>query len=300
MAASGASPIEYGLKVQSHPVLMVTSRLKMRSAKNLMLSFSGQVLETVSLYREPAELTTNMQALIRLVEVMGGPDEIDPVRRRNGKTDKWNGYLWSTVSALEIVDFLLGYKTHPAAYKVNSAMLAEFIRSMAQDGELTQWTVALIGVETGSEYAFTPDIKVCMNKRSADKQIHDRYSIGRLLDPKDEAIDLDENGWNAALVCTREARKPDPARLQDIKEPQLPNGPAVRKIRGFGAEGVRPHPERGVLLIYLLDPKKSEIALPEDTPVVAFGISFPGSDSGIKVEYKVNNVLWEQEYGQAE
>jgi hypothetical protein len=35
-------------------------------------------------------------------------------------------------------------------------------------------------------------------------------------------------------------------------------------------------------------------------PVVAFGISFPGSRSGVTVEYKVNNVLWEQEYGAAE
>lgn len=41
MAASGATPRDYGLKVQSHSVLMVTSRLKMRTARSLMLSFSG-------------------------------------------------------------------------------------------------------------------------------------------------------------------------------------------------------------------------------------------------------------------
>jgi hypothetical protein len=33
---------------------------------------------------------------------------------------------------------------------------------------------------------------------------------------------------------------------------------------------------------------------------MAFGISFPGSNSGTKVEYKVNNVLWDQEYGPAD
>ena len=52
MAASGATPREYGLKVQSHPVLLVTSRLKMRSAKSLMLSFSGQVSETITLFTD--------------------------------------------------------------------------------------------------------------------------------------------------------------------------------------------------------------------------------------------------------
>ena len=61
------------------------------------------------------------------------------------------------------------------------------------------------------------------------------------------------------------------------------------------------HPERGLLLLYLLDPKEAGAKLPEDTPpVVAFGVSFPGSSSGRKVEYNVTNILWEQEYGSAE
>lgn len=302
MAASGATPREYGLKVQSHPVLMVTSRLKMRAARNLRLSFSGQLLETVSLYREPAELKQNLQAAKRLVEVMGSPDEIGPERTRDGRIDKWTGgFLWSNVPAANIVDFLLGYKTHPAAYKVNSAMLAEFIGSMAKIGELTQWAVALIGVGTGEEYEFTPTVSIRMNLRTGDKQRLDRYSIGRLLDPKDEAIDLGEAEWRAALAITRAAKKPDGARLQDTKEPKIPNGPAIRKIRGFGAEGITAHPERGVLLLYTLNPEKAEIDLPPGTPpVIAFGISFPGSDSGLKVEYKVNNVLWELEYGASE
>ena len=43
------------------------------------------------------------------------------------------------------------------------------------------------------------------------------------------------------------------------------------------------------------------VAKPYDTPpVVAFGVSFPGSSSGRKVEYKVTNILWEQEYGSAD
>jgi len=300
MAASGATPREYGLKVQSHPVLMVTSRIKMRAAKNLMLSFSGQLLETVSLYRGAAELSKNFEVTSRLVEALGTPNEVDPTRSRGAKHDKWTGFLWSRVPATEVVEFLLAYKTHPAAHKVNSAMIAEFIRSMEKVGELTQWTVALIGVGTGKECVFTPGVRVRMNKRTGDNEIHDRYSIGRLLDPKDEAIDLDEAGWIAALLATRAARRPDPARLQEAGEPEIPNGPAIRKIRGFGSEGVTAHPERGVLLLYALDPARAGVALLTDTPVIAFGISFPGSQSGLKVEYKVNNVLWEQEYGPAE
>jgi hypothetical protein len=140
-----------------------------------------------------------------------------------------------------------------------------------------------------------------MSKRSGDPQITDRYSIGRLLDPKDEAIDLDEAEWRVALALTRAARKADPARLQENREPDMPNGPAIRRIRGFGMDNLPAHRERGLLLLYALDPAKADIGLSDDTPpVIAFGVSFPASDSGVKVEYKVNNILWEQEYGAAE
>lgn len=54
MAESGGTPRDYGLRVQSHPVLMVTSPLKMRTAHSMMLSFSGCILETVALYRSGA------------------------------------------------------------------------------------------------------------------------------------------------------------------------------------------------------------------------------------------------------
>ena len=77
MAASGATPREYGLKVQSHPVLIVTSQLKMRTARDLDLSFSGQLLETVTFHREAEILRGNLDAAGRFLSTLGGP-ESDP------------------------------------------------------------------------------------------------------------------------------------------------------------------------------------------------------------------------------
>jgi hypothetical protein len=300
MAASGATPREYGLKVQSHPVLMVTSRLKMRAAKNLMLSFSGQLLETISLYRDPQVLDRNLKAATELISVLGKP-EIDPVRMRLGSRQQWKGFLWHDVAATDVADFFMAYKTHPEAYKVNSSLITEFVLSMAAAGELTSWTVAVIGGGEGGHCEFVNGIGVDMLKRSNNGPHENRYSIGRLMSPRDEAIDLDEEEWKAALTTTHEAWHADPARLRESKEPDVPNGPAIRKIRGFGADNVPAHPERGVLLIYALDPLKAEAGFESDTPpIIAFGVSFPGSNSGLKVEYKVNNVLWEQEYGPAD
>lgn len=303
MAASGGTPREYGLKVKSHSVLMVTSRLKMRTARNLYLSFSGQVVETVSLFRDKENLEKNFSAFNAFVQSLGNANPI-PEQKRNDDVQRWpNGACWQGVSAERVAAFLESYKTHPEALKVNSQLLADFIRKMSDSGELTRWMVAVTG---GSSKETRPvgGIDVKLMKRSGNTNLSDRYAIGRLLQPQDESIDLDESAWNAALKLTQEIWHADPGRLKNGEKPKMPtvpNGPAIRRVRGFGAAGISPHPERGLLIISLLDPDMADIGLSaECPPVVAFAISFPGSNSGNKVEYKVNNVLWEQEYGAAE
>ncbi|MBU1705990.1 Z1 domain-containing protein [Patescibacteria group bacterium] len=72
MADTGSTPREYGLKVKSHPVLLVTSRLKMRSAKSLWLSFSGSIVETVSLFKERSIVEKNFQAFNQYLRQTGG------------------------------------------------------------------------------------------------------------------------------------------------------------------------------------------------------------------------------------
>jgi hypothetical protein len=304
MAASRATPREYGLKVQSHPVLMVTSRLKMRTAKDLNLSFSGELVETVTFYRDREILERNLDATRKFVRSIGKP-EIDPKRARNGSEHMWTGYLWEGVSVNDVIDFLIAYRSHPEAHKVNSALLAEFIQSLVSENELTHWTVALIGGGKGQLLELRDGVAVEMLQRSAHGRHPDRYSIGRLMSPRDEAIDLDEKAWKAALDETHRAFHADPGRSESREEPSAPNGPAIRKVRGFGAEGVPPSPDRGVIFLYAIDPDPKlagkDSGLPPGSPaVIGFAISFPASHSGAKVKYKVNNILWkqwEQDYG---
>lgn len=305
MAEAGGTPADYGLKVASHSGLMVTSPLKMRAATTLMLSFSGQLLETVALHRSRPVLQKNLDATRRLLAETGKKPQLIPeMVRPNGRTDRWKGYLWERVEASLIIDFLLTYQTHYAARKVNSQLIADFINEMVAAGELTEWTIALIGGGEGAQTELFPGCPTEMNKRSGDKHQDDRYSIGRLLDPKDESITLDLKQWQAALEVTQKAWKDDPGRNRDRAKPETPNGPAIRKIRGLGASGVDAQPERGLLILYALDPGLAEIGFPDDTPpVVAFGISFPASSTRKTVPYEVNDVLikqWMMDYGSAD
>ncbi|MCY3837264.1 MAG: Z1 domain-containing protein [Gammaproteobacteria bacterium] len=299
MADRGGTPREYGLKVQSHPVLMVTSRLKMRTARSLMLSFSGTLGETVALYRTVPELERNLTATRDMVALLGDP-EVDPERQRRAQSARWKGFLWNDVPALHVLEYLSEYRTHPIAYRVNSTLLSEFIGKMLRHGELTRWTVVLIGGGTGRDVDLRDDITVAMLKRTVKgDHLDNRYSIGRLMSPRDEAIDLDDAEWNAAL-----RRSIDRADRERKPQPRAPSGPDIRHVRGFGAPGVPGRPDRGLLFLYMIDPRLAEAGFADDTPAVAaFAISFPSSNRAERVEYKVNNVMWEQwerEYGAAD
>ena len=308
MAESGAIPRDYGLRVQSHPVLLVTSPLKMRTAKNLQLSFSGDLLETVSMHNDGKILDQNLDTTNKLIAACGAPDETNPKRIRGSQEQQWEGFLWNDVPADHIAEFFESFITHPKARKVNSALLRDFVRSMAAVNELTSWTVALLGGGSGNSHTFAGGLIIeKMTKRTADKDISDRYAIGRLLSPRDEAIDLDDAAWVAALTRTKKMFNPDAGRQKNgVKpsEPDTPNGPSVRFVRGKGSEadGVAPAPQRGLLLLYPLDPQQaaSEALAGRKDPVMAFGASFPSSDCGVKVEYAVDHLLWSQEYGPAD
>ncbi|WP_206602279.1 Z1 domain-containing protein [Chimaeribacter arupi] len=294
MVASGGTPRDFGLKVKSHPVLMITSPLKMRTAKSLWLSFSGSVVETISLFKEQQTLKRNYNAFKRLSDKAGSPGSI-PEKVRGDKVERWKGAIWYEVPAEQIIEFLQDYKTHPQARKVNSLLLADFIQRMNRVDELTEWTVAVIGGGVDkSEYI--DKLEIPWMQRSVTEAT-DHYSIGRLLSPRDEGIDCQEGIWIAALEETRERAKKMPER----ELPAYPSGVILRRMLGTGVGMVPSQNNKGLLLIYLLDGKSSKMELDDyGYPVVAFGISFPGSNSSVTVEYKVNNVLWEQEYGATE
>ena len=299
MMNSGLTPRDYGLKVKSHPVLMVTSPLKMRTAKSLYLSFSGDLVETVSFYKDKTVLEQNLRALESLIAELGPAMSI-PSQERNGRKDSWNGAQWENVAAEQVVGFLRDYRTHPDSRKVRSEPLADFIGEMALSGELKTWTVAVVGGGVSREPADICGLPVKrMRRKNKALAGDDKYSIGRLLSPQDEGLGMDERAWNAALEMTKKNWKPDSGRAHSRELPEVPSGPYIRRVRGYGADGVLPQPERGLLLLYLLDPQDSGVE-GVDIPVVAFAISFPSSRAGKSVPYMVTSQLWEQEYGGSE
>lgn len=308
MAERGATPMDYGLKVQSHPVMLVTSPLKMRTSKPLRLSFSGEVLETVSLHTDAEVLDRNLDTVNRLIERMRAPVKGPSFALDRGELKQQHrGWLWESIPVEHITEFFDGYLTRPESHKVNSKLLSQFIKDMACKRELTSWTVYLAGGSGGKPATFHGGLLLeSMLTRTTNTEKLDRYSFGRLLSPRDEAIDMSFPAWEAALAHTRaKVVKADAAAPQgiDAKLPDFPSGPSIRKIKGEGAAGVLPARDQGLLLLYPLDPSKSESQnlefLSRTTPAIGIGVCFPVSNAGVKVEYLVDHKYW-SEYGASE
>jgi hypothetical protein len=182
-----------------------------------------------------------------------------------------------------------------------SPLIADFVEEMNKGGELTNWTVALVGKDNadGKATRSLGGHPVAMLERARSADHKDRYSIKTLISPRDQAIDLTEDEWKSALALTQKTWRGDKDRNQEKDPPAEPNGPQIRRILGEGVPeaGVPPRRDRGLMLLYLIDPNKSDCAEIEGAdPVLAWAISFPTSKSDRKVsneKYIGNSVLWE-------
>jgi len=308
MAEAKLTPEQYGLKVMSHEVLTVTSPLKMRNAQTLSLSYSGTRPQTILFHRDTRIQQQNLDATDALISSLGRPWEESPQHERDGESDSWpDARLWKDVDVSKVLTFLGAYTTHPKATSAKADVLWEFITKMVETGQLTKWSVALLGGGNGKgdEHTF-PGGKPSMNYSfrktedpiDAGKINPENFAIGVLTDPKDEGIDLGDDAWREALALTRAAWKPDPARGR-VTPPSFPSGKGVREARrklGGGAD-------RGLLLLYPLTPwfSPERLLVPGwRKPIIGFAIAFPASDNPISVEYKVNLLYWNQEYGPSE
>lgn len=297
MVAAGATPKQFGLRVKSHSVMTVTSRAKMRNARAMQLTYSGDLLQTIVFPNRKDDITANFKATDRFIGTLGPSEDLNH-QLFVPEGQKWNGHLWRDVPALSVISFFREYRTHPASFRIMSPLIADFIEELNKDRELTTWTVALIGKEQpGTENSVGGAMVKMLDRRRAAEHA-DRYSIKTLISPRDQAIDLTEAEWKAALELSRKTWRNDTDRNEGKEPPSEPRGPQIRHVLGNGVAeaGIPARRERGLLMLYLLDPAGAEVPeLTDADPVVAWAISFPSSNSERRVSnqtYIAGSVLW--------
>lgn len=293
MERMGANPSAFRLKVRTHPSgLIITGISKMRNGEIMKVSFAGRIGETSVFHRDDVINLNNLRATKELVIDLNQylPD------RKNGN------YVWENISANKIVDFLSRYQSHKDSRFASSENLTNYIEKQVSIDELTNWTVVLISNEAPKSDPYNiSELNIGLTFRKNDpKSPPNEYRLikSRLLSPLDELIDLPQSTIDEIFILSTESRR---IKIEDALKKgttkwskddldtsaKTPNGEIIREKRGelFNSQ-------KGLLLIYTLDP----IAIESKIPVVGFVISFPSSEKAEAIEYKVNLIDGEYEF----
>ncbi|NMG20916.1 Z1 domain-containing protein [Brasilonema bromeliae] len=256
MAMLNKTPSNFGLRVRTHSDGLTISNVgKIRKGKVLRVTYAGAITETVAFDKNPAINNKNIDSFVKFLNLIGKPE-------KEPRINNIDAYVWTNLDGNDIVALLKEVKTHRDSIRANSQLLADYVSQQIMKNELRNWTVVLKSKKDAKK-PLVGKYEVGLYKRTGSKASNsERYSIQRLVSPDDEVIYL-------------------PGGSRQIKDKKT-----FRENRD---------PDRGLLLIYPLDPAEAGL---EGNPILGFALSFPGSQNASSVEYLVNNVYYAQEFGE--
>ena len=275
MAMIGSTPENYGLRIQSHDIMLVTAQNKMHHAPEYQVSFEGEAKIQTLFFNDRENNAANAAATVAFLEGIGPAFNQDdaPLAGESLKACT-SRRKWKRVAGSLTADFLSSLRFPEQSRDVNGTRIAEFIRAQIPERELTDWTVIVLAGD-GEKVSVGPWQFATVNRKPVSSE--PRYVIKTVLSPPDEALDLTSDEHAAALEITNSKRAKD-----DKSPTSVPDGPSIREIRGRD-------PRRGLLLIYPLSSLNA--GLPGiDVPIFGIVVSFPNSGGGRSVRYRINNV----------
>ncbi len=277
-------PTQYGLRVREPRAdLLVTAMNKMRRGESVRVHFAESLVSSLDIPMNAAD--SNHRAFVKLVDAMEkehGRPATGPTMVSGEKGSSYH-YRWEGVDAEYVVEFLKRYR---ASVNVcfeemsdGSTMIARFVESMIAKGELTEWTVALIGSSKmdrraieGRDYrAVNRNIDVDKAKVRANQHVFQSVAMGQ-----DEAIDLTRTEYEQALSLYEQSQE--------------------RASRAGFFRMMRP-PERGLLLLYPIIPHRDDQNVSVSEPVIGVAVSFPSSMNDAGQDYVCNPRMLAELYG---
>ena len=246
MAMIGSTPETYGLRIQSHDILLVRHRTRCVTRNSSRFRF-----------RASRKSRPSSSAMKRQISAMRGRSQASSTasasrgsrRRCKGRLEDRaadaSGPVWT---AKQVAALLANLEFPEEARDVNAARLSAYIREQLAVGELTEWTVA---VPSGSGetidcngWTFTTIARAPLERTRAAG----RYIVKTILSPRDEALDLTKEEFDEALEATNRRR----AESKNKKPTGVPDGPEIRRVRGKT-------PQRALLLLYPLSPQVAKL-----------------------------------------
>jgi hypothetical protein len=293
MARVGSNPRDFALYVRKSPAgLLVTAQAKMRSGREMDLSFADDVIETIAFERDAEVQRANFGHVETFLARQSAAGRHTTIGQHPG----WRGLPGEAVASLLEI-----FRTHKGASKARGRLMAEYVRSRLEHGELVDWTVVLIHNSSIPEHerlGFAGE-KVGLTYRKyfpgRGRQVSDDpgdgdYRIRRLGDPEHEALDLEPE---ERALADLDQRMTTDRLLRDAKASGVDSRKVKRPSIGPFARKRRPR-TRGLLCIYLLEPGPAKIpSTPNAIPGLL--VSFPASPGAPSIKYVVPRRYWEKE-----
>ena len=280
MERLGLTPLEFGLKVRSHPAaLIVTARNKMCEAEEFVcqIALAGRFAETSRLINEEEVFDYNKKVLEKAVTAANAEfaPERDPL-----------GWLWKGVS-LDIMEGVVkDFKNAPDCLLTTKTPLLEYISWLKTVKGVSSCDVLLRGLCDGNtftcaDFSFTPISRSLENPSFSGKRL--TFIKRHIISRGDEAAGLTQDQITAIKTRYNGKNVPD-AEFRKFKN-NIGSPPLL--ILVFAS--VFPSKQE------VINGKKCRRRIGDGRVVPAYGISFPGDPSGNRrpektVTYTVNKV----------
>lgn len=260
--ARGGSPLEFGNRVRAHPGgLLITAANKMRASSQVRAGFSGTISETVSF--DTGSSGRNLEVFASFF------GELPPTEAQDGR------FIWMDVDGAKVAALIGRVETSRDSWKANSRAISDYIANRVEHGRLVAWTVVLVARGRSARREQIGPCTVALTERANRSDGEPgKFTIGRLVSPTDEMIDLEPEQRDEALRETIGVweKKSSPKG----ERPDIPAGPFIRRQRVV---------EHGLLLVYPIDPGNEDA-----DALMGFAVSFPFDHEAPLVDYAENSV----------
>jgi len=132
------TPLQFGVRIRTHPVLSITARLKMQHAVPAKISFSGTRIQTFHFcYRDENWLNDNLTAVRNLVRAVINND-ISPICVGE------NRWVFEDVDVELILEFVRNYHIHENHEHMRADLVQGYITEQNQVGKLLYWNLVVM------------------------------------------------------------------------------------------------------------------------------------------------------------
>lgn len=268
------TPMDFGLRVASHPEMLISARNKIKTGQECTLTFNNTVSQTRSIDINADTYNRNFEAVENFISKLGteSSDHWEKLGRKSGTEH----IFWDDVDGRLVADFLAEFRTSEKAYKVKSLYMADYIKDQIEIGGLTTWTVCM--KNTG---------------RNVPALTIGGYTIGQGLKRSDGQYVCDSSVCSIKSLKSKDEEYVDFTKEQfEEKERMKADGNSDDKIR----KQLRTR-DKGLLILCPLDAEEIEgLKIESQTYKTPFGFIavFPDNDGkGQNRTYRMNSIAVE-------